>query len=158
MLELLFVEYRYLLQYAAFVALACCAWWFGDAPERRIGLIFIAAIVFEIIHHALVDPGDGSSLEPIHALLDLAIFIALAPIAMRANRTYPLWILAAQLIALLMHFEREILEGMEPLAYWVLIRVPSWLQIAAFALGLMACRRRRRSGNFAKPWRRSSDR
>lgn len=158
MLEFLLLEIRHYLQYGIFAALAVFAWVRGEAPEKLIALVFVAAISFEVVHRLYVHESPSQDLELAHTILDILMFAALAPIAMYANRIYPLCILAAQLIALVMHFERGILEEMSPLAYWVMIRIPSYFQMVAFATGLIAHHRRVRRGIIAPPWRRISPR
>lgn len=158
MLELLFVEIRFLLQYALIAVLAFFAWRGGEAPERQIAIIFVAAVFAELLH-PLFWPHDGSEhISYVHFVLDAVMFIAFAHVALRANRIYPLWIVAAQLIATLMHFQRAMIDQMHPLAYWALIRLPFYFQMLAFATGLWANRRRRKQGIRSRSWRLTSDR
>lgn len=155
MLELLLVDLRHWLQYSVFFGLALIAWKCGDSPEKSIAAVFVA-VIFAEIAHPLIWPHDGSSqVSVVHAALDLAMFVALTPIAMRANRIYPLWILAAQLIATVMHFQRGMSSAMDPIAYWALIRLPSYLQMLAFGIGLINHRRRLARGIQGRPWRKT---
>ena len=109
MWEVLFVEYRHFLQSGVFAALAIYAFLRGDAPERLGCAIFIAAVVGDSLYHAMFPTGsiyDRINLG--HFLLDFLMFIALACLAMRANRIYPLWLLAAQMISFAMHLQRAV--------------------------------------------------
>lgn len=157
-MDSLLVEYRHYLQYGIFAALSVFAWFRGEDPEKQIGLVFIAAIVLQVVYRQFAPESPSRDIEVPYLVLDCLMFVAFASIAMRANRTYPLWILAAQLIAVIMHFQRGILEEMAPLAYWALIRLPSYLQMLAFAIGLWAQDRRRKRGIAGRPWRRTSAR
>lgn len=158
MLDLLFVEYRHVLQGAIFLCLAGYALLRGDAPEKLIGLIFASAIAVEALHHTYWGYRASDDVNVIHAGLDLLMFVSLALIAMNANRIYPLWILAAQLIALLSHLQRGLFPEIHPLAYWAMIRLPSYLQMLAYAAGLLACRRRLAHNIKFPPWRKTSSR
>ncbi|MWV27006.1 hypothetical protein [Aurantiacibacter rhizosphaerae] len=152
-MEMLLIEHRHHLQYGIFAALALIAWFRGEAPERLIGFIFIAAIAFQILYRQINAFSPSQGIEVPLLILDCLMFAAFTPIAMRANRIYPLWILAAQLIAMAMHFQRGVLQEMAPLAYWVLVRLPSYLQMLAFAFGIRALLRRKSRGFPSAPWR-----
>ncbi|WP_340588349.1 hypothetical protein [Erythrobacter alti] len=153
---ILLIENRHYLQYGLFAALAIWAWFRGEAPERQIGLIFVAAIALQIIYRQFVPQTLSREIEVPYLMLDILMFVAFSSVALRANRIYPLWILAAQLIAVLMHFQRGVLEEMAPLAYWVLIRLPSYLQMLAFAIGVWKQSRRKARGLQSRPWRLTS--
>ena len=153
MLDYVLLENRFLIQYAIFAALASYAGWRGEAPEKAIGLIFLTAIVVEFFHHLGGKTDSGLTVDPIHVALDVGMFVGFATVAMKANRIYPLCILAMQLIAVAMHLQRALFEPLPPFMYWMMVRLPSWLQMVAFAWGLAAHRRRVRRGTQAPPWR-----
>ncbi|WP_052761968.1 hypothetical protein [Aurantiacibacter luteus] len=155
MIASVLVDNRYLLQYGIFAALAAYACLRGESPEKITGLIFVAAIVVEFVHHLDGRNDPGTSIDLLHLVLDAGMFVGFAIVAMRANRIYPLCILAMQLIVLVMHFQRALFDPLPPIIYWIMVRLPSYLQMVAFAWGLAAHRRRARRGIHAPPWRSS---
>ena len=157
MIELLgaIVDNRGTIQYALILGL--CVWAFaqGDAPERWAGTVLSAAVLAAVVVSAFGQPDDYRGVILVYLIGDSLVFLALIPLAMRANRIYPIWLLAAQLIAVAMHFQRELVPGIHPLAYFVLVHGPSWVQVAAFAAGMTAHRRRiARFGSY-RSWKRS---
>ena len=156
MWEFVFVEQRATIQYALLFGLAIFAWLKGDGPEKWTANVLVGMVVlYHALHLAFPhdDTFDGIIYQ--HFVLDLLVLVALVPIAMRANRIYPICILAAQLLAVVTHFNRgAVPDGME-FAYWLLTRAPSYIQIVAFAIGLAFHRRRiRRHGSY-RSWRTS---
>lgn len=159
MWEYLTVEYRPYVQAGLFIGIAIYAYLRGEAPERFTSLTFVGAIVLDQMHHALLPGGRNyEQVESVHLLIDSLMFVALAYVAMRANRIYPLWLLAAQIISTAMHLERGIVAEMHPFAYWILTRAPSYLQMIVLIVGILAHRRRVRRGIHVKPWRQNSKR
>ncbi len=157
MLETLLIEYRAALQYVILLGLCIFAWWKGDAPEKWTASILTGMVVVYHLSHLIFPHGDGfDRIVVSHLALDMFVLTALIPIALRANRIYPLCILAAQLLAVVMHLNRGLApEGME-FAYWLLTRIPSYIQIIALATGLYLHRRRiRRYGSY-RSWMTSS--
>ena len=148
------IEHRHIVQYALFFGLTAFAFWRGQAPEKLTGMVFIGAIVLVMLLATQSEPDTGGKLNTGYAMLDLAMTIALAVIALRANRMYPIIILGFQLISLAAHLQRGLLDPISPSAYLILTRIPSWLQLVAFAAGLAAHRRRVRRGILVPPWSR----
>ncbi|WP_336986283.1 hypothetical protein [Altererythrobacter aquiaggeris] len=147
------------LQHIFTVLLALWAWKLGDKPEQAIGAILVATIVADYSYHALIEGrGNYVSADMGHFAIDLFTFVAVAPVAHYANRIYPLWIAAAQLIAISMHLARELNAMVDPLAYAVLIRIPFYLAIGAFLVGLFNHTRRTRKWGTYPAWRSSSPR
>lgn len=150
------LQYRAVLQYVIIFGTTAWAFSRGDAPEKLTGLVLTGTIVVFAIATWLTAPNHQyEGIVAAYFAIDLVVFIALTPLAMRANRIYPIWLLAAQLIALLMHFQRELLPDIEPLAYYVLIHAPSWVQTIAFLAGMIAHRRRIRRFGPYRSWKTS---
>lgn len=156
MVESLLIDSRAQIQHAAFLGLAILALARGHAPEKWVGSILAMMALLEYPYHYFF--GEGSTYEDInigHLVIDVSVLLALIPIAMRANRIYPIWILAAQLISVTMHFNRELAPGLPPMAYWLMPRVPSYIQLVAFAIGLGCQIYRTRGGRSYRSWRKS---
>lgn len=156
MWEALLVEFRPFVQTGLFALTAIYALLKCDWPEKAASLIFVGAILLDELHHALFPEGIYDQVNVGHLIIDAIMLFALIQLAMRANRIYPLWILAAQLIATAMHLERGLLSAIHPFAYWTLTRLPSYLQLATLCAGIVAHRLRIKRGIRVKPWRTSS--
>ena len=156
MWELVFIEHRATVQYVVLFGLCTFAWLRGDGPEKWIAGVLSGMVALSLASHQFLphdDTFDGIIYQ--HFVLDLLVLVALVPIAMRANRIYPICILAAQLLAIVMHFNRGAVPDGMAFAYWLLTRAPSYIQIVAFAIGLAFHRRRiRRHGSY-RSWRTS---
>ncbi|WP_279349633.1 hypothetical protein [Erythrobacter litoralis] len=151
------IVYRAALQYALVFGTSAWAFARGDGPEKSVGLVLSGMIIaFQLATWLLPASLTYGEVIPVYLAIDLSVFIAFTPIAMRANRIYPLWLLAAQLIALLMHFQRDLFPSIEPLAYYALTHGPSWVQTFAFLGGMIAHRRRLRRFGSYRSWKTSS--
>lgn len=159
MWEFLFIEHRAHIQHAILFSLCVFAWLKGDGPEKWSANILSGMVVLDYALHWTFQHSDHfDRIVLSHLLLDLLVLVALIPVAVRANRIYPLCILAAQLLAVVMHLNRGLApEGME-FAYWLLTRVPSYIQIIALATGLYLHRRRARRYGPYRSWKTSSHR
>ncbi|MEO5707477.1 MAG: hypothetical protein ABIT10_11620 [Alteraurantiacibacter sp.] len=156
MIHALLVEYRAYIQYLIIFALTAYAFARGAGPEKQVGAILTSMVVL-FLGYRLLTPESGAydKIDPGLLVIDLVVLVLLALVAIRANRIYPLWLLAAQLIATLMHLGRELDSHVPPIAYFLLIHGPSYIQVLAYALGLAAHRRRvRRFGTYPS-WRAS---
>jgi len=102
---------------------------------------------------ALPQGGRYDSVDVGFFLIDVVGLVIFATLALKANRIYPLWLLAAQLVSVMMHFARDISANMEGVVYFILTTAPSYVQITALGVGLY-CHRRRiaRYGKY-RSWR-----
>ena len=95
----------------------------GGAPERLVALIFLAAAPLSRLAY-LYPVNRFSSVEPALFAIDATVLALLVWIALRADRTWPVWQAALQLILVGIH-----------LAVWLKIQEHRWVyQIAAFAI------------------------
>ncbi len=124
----------------------------GAAPERLLaGALFVAAGV-EVACN-IVWPSTGPQASAmVYVLTDVLLFGAVAPVALHANRLYPLWLGASQIVALASHFADAALT-LRPEAYALMRRVPFWFELMIMALGLfLYALRRRRTGSAVPSW------
>lgn len=156
MIHALLVEYRAYIQYLIIFALTAYAFARGAGPEKQAGAILTSMVVL-FLGYRLLTPGSGvyDKIDLGHLVIDLVALVLLGRLAIRANRIYPLWMLAAQLISTLMHLGRELDTHIAPIAYFLLIHAPSYIQVIAFALGLLAHRRRVKRFGTYRSWRAS---
>ena len=127
----------------------------GGAPERICAGLLLVIVVVDRFHQQTV----GSSLvyrgvDLGTMLVDIAQFCALLAVALHANRIYPLWLGAAQIIAVIAHFYRMSFPDIERFAYEEMQAMPSYIQMAAMSLGLgFHVARQKRLGRYPS-WRR----
>ena len=113
-------------------------------------------VILNVLYHLLIPAGGiYYQIDYGHAAIDLLMLLLFGYLSIRANRIYPLWMFAAQIISTLMHIDRQLSSSMEPVAYMVLTRLPSYIQIIVLALGLIAHRRRIRRFGTYRSWRNS---
>lgn len=146
----------YLLAVA--LALLAMALLWGRGPER------LAAAVLAMA--PLLDRGM-TALPLFHVLarewmiahfaIDAVAFLALALIAVEANRLYTLVLGALQLLVLLAHVTRLIEPRIAPEAAEMLLAGPAWLQQGVMAIGLLSHRLRERRWGPTRSWRRSGE-
>ena len=145
------------LQYSLMIILLVIAFARGAWPERASTCILIGMVIIDQLQHFFVPAGHiYDSVNYGHLIIDTGALVAFGYLAVRANRIYPLWLLAAQLIACLTHLNREISDAVHPAIYLILNRAPSYVQIIAITLGLWAHRRRFRLHGPYRSWSTSS--
>lgn len=148
------MPYRLIFQLICFLALAIWAWRKGGGPERACTGTMLAMMVIDRLYHLLIDPTiELHTVDTWHFTLDLMVLTALVPIALWANRFYPMFLAALQLIALNAHFAREAFDQVTPLAYVIMYVGPSYAQIVTLAVGMwLHVRRVERFGPY-RDWR-----
>lgn len=155
MLLVLFNEYRIEAQHIASVALALAIWRWGAGPERWLIAVFLATMVVPVYFFQWLGLGFVA-LGPyawLYVVVDLVAAIAFVAIAVNANRNYPMWIAAFQLVAMGAHGARGLVDAVSPFAYLVLASGPSYCQLALIFLGFLRhLRRERRFGRY-REWR-----
>ncbi len=152
---MLILAARAYLLHAVLVVLFVQALRKGAAPERILTTTLLGMLVVDRIYH-LVTGGHAVLFMGVnlgHFAIDviaLAIFIT---VALCANRSYPLWIGAAQLIAFSSHIYPLLVKNLEGPGYLAMSIMPSYVQTTAMGLGLVAhMRRLKKPGNY-RSWR-----
>lgn len=138
--------------YAVLLFFAVLRW--GAAPERILTSTFLGMEITDFIYHRLV---GGSifwlRLDVGHVVLDVLLFAVFIPVALRANRAYPLWVGGAQIISIASHVYRFWIVNIDRFGYDVMAIVPSYIQLVALTLGLIYhARRHKRLGDYPS-WR-----
>lgn len=137
-------------------ALALAVRW-AEWPERMAAATILGAIALDRFYHWAV-PGSGeySQIDLGHLTIDLYLLAGFLAIALKADRQWCLWASAAQVVTLLGHPVRVISGNVAELAYAVMIRALSWLQIALIFGGIAFVALRRRQPQRSAPrWPRS---
>lgn len=151
-------EYRVPAQHLIAVLLAGAIWHRGGDPERWLIATFLGAMVVPI--WLLWWLGFGSAIDGavklFGLLIDVVAAVLFVAIALRANRNYPLWIAAFQLVALGGHMVSLVPVGVSPLAHVILTVGPSYCQLLVLLGGFVRhVRRERRFGPY-RAWRNAS--
>jgi hypothetical protein len=150
-------EVRLWFQIVAIGLLALAAWRVGDGPERILAGVLVGLMVLFPLYHLVL---EGLPFMPprwlAYLLLDSAALAVALAVALRANRIYPLWFAAFQLLAVLAHLARELATGVARLAYMMMYIGPSYCQILLLAGGIWFHRRRVARFGPYRAWRSSS--
>lgn len=134
--------------------LAGVALWRGGGPERACALTIWAMLTIDDVYHLITGPYFPLDyVDPWHAFVDFAPFVALMVIAVYANRFYPLVLAAAQLVAVTTHIVRALVPDISGLSYWLLYTTPMYFQLMVLAGGMWRhYRRLERTGPY-RDWR-----
>lgn len=142
-----------LIQVLLILAVVVLAFRRGGEPERLAAAIIVVWMVSDISYHLLFGPSGFDRVDPVHVVLDGGELVAIVWLALRANRMWPLWAAAAQLICVTGHLAVMVEPDGIRRAYWVMTQVPPFIQLVALLLGALAhARRERRLGRY-RSWR-----
>lgn len=155
MFELLTSEYRPLLQDALALSVCLAAFLWGRGPERILAAAWLVLFELAIYVNEFLTARS-------YRLTDVDLFLAgidavaacvFVLVALNANRNYPLYIAALQVLAITAHLARGMIEAISPIAYVIMVTGPGWLQLCVFAIGLSRhIRREKRFGRY-RDWR-----
>ena len=125
----------------------------GGAPERIAAAIIVAWMVSDVSYHLVFGPSGFDTVDPVHIVLDGGELVAITWLALRANRMWPLWAAAAQLMCVSGHFVAVVEPGGMRRAYWAMTQLPAYIQLIALVCGAYAhARRFERIGPY-RSWR-----
>ena len=142
-----------LITLALFAAAVSYAFGRGGPPERIAAKIVIVWLMTDVGYHLLFGPSGFKVVDPAHLVIDGAELVAITWLALRANRIWPIWAAAAQM----MTFSGHIVVMIQPegvnRAYWAMTQMPPFIQLFALACGAaFHARRIRRIGHY-RSWR-----
>ena len=156
MLEFLLI-YRAVIQYALLIVALAFTFRIGAWPERLSAATLAGMTLADLAYHQAQAIGlIAIQAYPFHFGLDLAGLLAILAIALQANRIYPLWLTALQLISVLIHLLREVDPNVQPAAYVMLYVLPYYVMILTVTGGTMAHWLRERQSGPYRSWRTSS--
>lgn len=135
------------------LAALLAAFWRGGDPERIAAVIIAGWIFVDLAYHARFGPSGFVRVDPVHIVLDGAELVAISWLALRANRLWPLWAAAAQLICVSGHLAALIEPGGMRRAYWAITQVPQYIQLLALLVGVISHARRTRVVGRYRSWR-----
>ncbi|OYW44391.1 MAG: hypothetical protein B7Z08_05900 [Sphingomonadales bacterium 32-68-7] len=127
--------------------------WRGGPPERLAAAIIVGWVLTDALYHVLFGPSGFEEVDPVHLVLDGAELVAITWLALQANRMWPMWAAAAQLICVTGHLAAFVEPVAVRRAYWAMTQLPQYIQLTALLLGAFAhARRVRRFGPY-RSWR-----
>lgn len=137
----------------AIAAIAIFAFRKGGEPERLVAAVLLAAAGLDVFNHILFGEPAFFLVNPGHLVIDAWSMIALMWVALRANRAWPMWVSAAQIIVVLGHVSKIVELSLVRFGYYAMTQVPLNVQAAALLIGTIAhMRRQERIGNY-NAWR-----
>lgn len=140
---------------ALFAAASGYSLWRGGPPERIAAKIVIVWILTDVGYHLLFGPSGFTVVDPAHLVIDGAELVAIVWLALQANRLWPIWAAAAQVMTFSSHLVVMIGESGVNYAYWAMTQLPPFIQLLAIFCGaVFHARRVRRIGHY-RSWRLS---
>lgn len=125
----------------------------GEEPERLVSSIMIAAVVLDIVNHLIFGNPTFYAVNPGHIVIDTWALTAMLWVALRANRGWPMWVCAAQIIVVLSHLAKLTELSLVRFGYYAMAELPLPIQATALLLGTIAhSRRSERIGRY-HAWR-----
>ena len=136
-----------------FLVVGALALRLGGPPEQYAVGIIVGWLLVSLTYQAIAGPASFGRVDPVRFALDGAELVAIFALALRANRMWPLWAAAAQLICVSGHIAAFIEPGGMRRAYWVMTQMPPFIQVMALLLGAFAhAARSKRIGPY-RSWR-----
>jgi hypothetical protein len=145
-LSLNFVTYNLLLASCLVYALLR-----GGSPEKIGAAMMAVGSVTTIVVLSFVGVSI-TSVEYGVLLIDSVFLVALSALAIRADRYWPLWVTALQLLTVAAHVAKLIEPNMIFQAYIFLMVVWSYPQILLIALGTWRHQKRLRASGWDRAW------
>src|SRR5687768_3341129 len=87
------------------------SYWRGGPPEKLAAAIIVGWVFSDAVYHLLFGPSRFDTVDPVHVVLDGAELAAIMWLALRANRVWPMWAAAAQLLCVSGHIAAFIEPG-----------------------------------------------
>ena len=145
--------FQSLTVFAMFIAAGILAWHRGGAPERIATAIIVSWIAADASYHLVFGPSGFDRVDPVHLVLDGAQLVAIVWLALRANRVWPLFAAAAQLMCFSSHIAVMITPDGARRAYWAMSQLPQYIQLIALLAGAAAHARREQHIGPYRSWR-----
>lgn len=139
----------------AILGAAALRW--GAGPERICAAALFLMNLGDRVYHALIGRGTiYGSVDIGHLVIDVLVAAVFIGVALGANRIYPLWLSAFQLVSVVSHFAREASGKVAEIAYFLMNYAPYYCILLILTGGIWRhAMRTRRHGPY-RSWRTSS--
>ena len=129
------------------------ALWRGGPPERTAAKVVIVWLMTDVTYHLIFGKSGFVEVDPAHLVIDGAELVAITWLALQANRVWPIWAAAAQVMTFTGHLVVMIAPGGVDRAYWAMTQLPPYIQLFALVCGAaFHDRRLQRIGPY-RSWR-----
>lgn len=129
---------RYTIQMSLLAIVALYAWRKGGKPEKIVALILVGMPLIDFLYHSSFRaPLRMGNADLGHCMIDLAAFLGISIVALRANRLWTLVAASTQLLSLMSHLVRLLSLEIWDWSYAIMARAPSYLLILLLAIGTM---------------------
>lgn len=125
----------------------------GGPPERFAAVLLAGLVLVDTVYHLLFGPSGFDRVDPWHVFLDVTMLGLLMWLALRANRIWPLFVAAAQLLSVTGHIAVLVQPDGMRRAYWAMTQIPQYIQLTALLAGAIAHARRERMIGPYRSWR-----
>ena len=126
----------------------------GGAAERTAALLQMTALALSRLLGWLSPNNYSAALIQIWAI-DIALGLALIILAIRANRFWPLWLVALQMQSVIVHLLKVIELQLVPIGYFAVVNLTAWPMITLTAIASLRHRHRLRQYGIDPSFRRS---
>lgn len=124
----------------------------GGAPERMAAAMVLAAVAATIAVGLLASADFVSTVWGV-ALVDAALMLGMAWLAIRADRFWPIWMLAILTLGPIAHLGATVAPGMPPDGYAILHAISGYPTQLLLALATWRHQRRLTSQGSDPDWR-----
>ena len=125
----------------------------GGPPERFAAIAIAGWVLVDALYHVIFGPSGFDKVDPWHLFLDGAMLAAIMWLALHANRMWPLFAAAAQVMCFSGHIVVMVSPEGARRAYWAMTQLPQYIQLAALLAGAAAHARRERLIGPYRSWR-----
>lgn len=112
----------------------------GAGPERRMAIWLLVSLVAQFSSRWLL-PVEFARIDYAGFALDLTTLAFAWHLSFIANRIWPMWIAAAQLIAVAGHLFRLTDFELNTIVYATITRFPAWIVCSSLVIGTLIHRR-----------------
>lgn len=113
----------------------------------------LLSLLIDQLYHAFLNSVQFAHFDVGHFLIDFSLTFCAAIISLDANRLWPLFAAAAQLLALIGYTNAFLLiEGTQS-AYWAVTQLPLYITVLAILMGTISHRKRLRQSLPVRDWR-----
>lgn len=130
------------LGYLLWFAAIGLGFWRGGGPERIFAAILAAMFLLDKSGHLLLGNRPDLAVDLMHMVVDLAVFMAMGSVSLKARRYWPLWACSCQLISVFTHLGWALQTMLPAAVYHVVDIAPSYLIFLSVICGTITHRRR----------------